>query len=159
MNETNDSNSQSAPSSVGRENVIQFRVRYQETDQMGVVYHGNYFTYFEMGRTELLREATGVSYREVEEDQTMMVVVKAECSYLKPALYDDVLTLKTRVARITKASLEHEHELYRGDELLATGRIRLATVNKQGKIVPVPAWIRDLDANAQLNRSADKATR
>lgn len=143
------SSAQVGASSVGRESVIQFRVRYQETDQMGVVYHGNYFTYFEMGRTELLREATGVSYREVEENQTMMVVVKAECSYIKPAHYDDVLTLKTRVARISKASLEHEHELYRGSELLATGRIRLATVNKQGKIVPVPTWIRELDANAQ----------
>ena len=137
-------NASTNASSVGRESSITFRARYQETDQMGVVYHGNYFTYFEMGRTELLREATGVSYREVEEHQTMMVVVKAECSYIKPARYDDLLTLKTRVARITRASVEHEHELYRGSELLATGRVRLATVNADGKIVPVPDWIRNL---------------
>lgn len=133
-----------ACASIGREGSIQIRVRYQETDQMGVVYHGNYFTYFEMGRTELLREATGVSYRQVEEHETKMVVVKAECNYIHPARYDDLLTLKTRVARITIASIEHEHELYRDGELLATGRIRLATVDSTGKIVPVPKWIRDL---------------
>ena len=114
---------------------------------MGVVYHGNYCTYFEMGRTELLREATGVSYREVEENEAKMVVVKAECNYIRPARYDDLLTLKTRVARVTIASIEHEHELYRDDELLATGRIRLATVDSNGKIVPVPKWIRDLSSS------------
>ena len=124
------------------ENSIQFRVRYQETDQMGVVYHGNYFTYFEMGRTELLRESTGVSYRDLEERNTKMVVVKAECQYVKPAKYDDLLTLKTRVARTTRASVEHEYRLYRDETLLAVGRVRLATVDESGKIVPVPDWIK-----------------
>lgn len=133
--------SDSAKEFVGR---IQFRVRYQETDQMGVVYHGNYFTYFEMGRTELLREATGVSYRDVENNSVKMVVVKAECSYIKPALYDDVLTLETRVEKCTRASLTHAHKLYRGEELLATGRIQLVTINDSGKIVPVPDWIVNL---------------
>lgn len=128
-------------------NKIEIRVRYQETDQMGVVYHGNYFTYFEMGRTELLREATGVSYRDVEEQRVKMVVVKAECSYIKPALYDDVLTLETRMAKCSRASLEHEHKLYRGNELLAIGRIKLATIDANGKIVPVPDWIRNLSVN------------
>ncbi len=111
---------------------------------MGVVYHGNYFIYFEMGRTELLREATGRSYREVEESKVKMVVVNAECSYIKPARYDDLLTLETRVAKSSRASVEHEHKLYRDDELLAVGRIKLVTVNDEGKIVPVPEWIRDL---------------
>jgi|BioPla2DNA2_1021312.scaffolds.fasta_scaffold102020_2 acyl-CoA thioester hydrolase len=123
---------------------IQFRVRYQETDQMGVVYHGNYLTYFEMGRTELLREATGQSYRDVEESKVKMVVVKAECSYIKPAHYDDLLTLETRVAKCTRASLEHEYKLYRDLELLTTGRVRLVTVNDDGKIVPIPEWVRKL---------------
>ncbi len=123
---------------------IQFRVRYQETDHMGVVYHGNYFIYFEMGRTELLREVTGRSYREVEENKIKMVVVKAECSYVKPARYDDLLALETRVVKSSRASVEHEHKLYRGDELLAVGRIKLVTVNDEGKIVPVPEWIRNL---------------
>ncbi|MBP3558027.1 MAG: acyl-CoA thioesterase [Thermoguttaceae bacterium] len=126
------------------EGTIQFRVRYAETDQMGVVYHGNYFTYFEMGRTELLREATGVSYRDVEESATKMVVVKAECSFIKPAKYDDLLTLKTRVLRTTRASLEHEYRLFRDGELLAVGKTKLATVDNAGKIVPVPDWIKNL---------------
>lgn len=128
------------------EGTIQFRVRYAETDQMGVVYHGNYFTYFEMGRTELLREATGVSYRDLEESATKMVVVKAECSFMKPARYDDWLTLKTRVVRTTRASLEHEYRLFRGDELLAVGKTKLATVDADGRIVPVPEWIKRLES-------------
>ena len=111
---------------------------------MGVVYHGNYFAYFEMGRTELLREATGRSYRDVEEDNVRMVVAKVECFYFKPAHYDDLLTLETRVAKCTRASLEHEHKLYRDDELLVVARIKLVTVNDEGKIVPVPEWVRKL---------------
>lgn len=134
----------SETSSEGQVGTIQFRVRYQETDQMGVVYHGNYFAYFEMGRTELLREATGRSYRDVEEDNVRMVVAKVECSYFKPAHYDDLLTLETRVAKCTRASLEHEHKLYRDDELLVVARIKLVTVNDEGKIVPVPEWVRKL---------------
>lgn len=134
--------------SVGYESELQLRVRYQETDQMGVVYHGNYFTYFEMGRTELLREATGVSYRHVEELDVMMVVSEARCQYLKPARYDDLLTLKTRVARITGASLSHEYELYRDDVLLAKGATTLVCVNKEGRIVPVPDWIRNFNKGA-----------
>ena len=134
--------------SVGYESELRLRVRYQETDQMGVVYHGNYFTYFEMGRTELLREATGVSYRHVEELDVMMVVSEARCQYIKPARYDDMLTLKTRVARITGASLSHEYELYRDEELLAKGATTLVCVNKEGRIVPVPDWIRNFNKEA-----------
>ena len=137
------------------EGTIQFRVRYAETDQMGVVYHGNYFTYFEMGRTELLREATGVSYRDVEESATKMVVVKAECNFMKPAKYDDLLTLKTRVLRTTRASLEHEYRLFRDGELLAVGKTKLATVDNSGKIVPVPDWIKNL----ARPRSGEAATK
>ena len=130
--------------SEARVSTIQFRVRYQETDQMGVVYHANYFTYFEMGRTELLREASGVSYRDVEASKTKMVVVKAECSYSKPARYDDLLTLKTRVVGLSFTTIEHEYRLFRDDVLLVVGRVLLATVNEQGKVVPVPKWIKEL---------------
>ena len=122
------------------EHEIQIRVRYEETDQMGVVYHGNYFTYFEVARTELLR-SRGISYREMEESGTFVVVVKAECSYRRPAKYDDLITLKSRVKRITRVRIEHEHEVYRDNELLATGLITLAVVNKDGAIQRVPAWM------------------
>lgn len=123
------------------ESTLTLRVRYQETDQMGVVYHGNYFAWFEMGRTELLRETTGMSYQDLENSNTLMVIIKAECSYHKPAHYDEILTLKTRILRITRVRIEHEYRLYRDTELLATGHTILATVDRSGKIIPVPHFL------------------
>lgn len=120
-----------------REHEIQIRVRYQETDAMGVLHHANYFTYFEMGRTELLR-ANGVAYRDLEESGLLMVIVKIGCSYKRPAKYDDVLTLKTRTVRVTAAKIEHEYQLLRGDELLSEGHSTLACVDRQGKVQRVP---------------------
>ena len=119
---------------------VQVRVRYQETDQMGVVYHGNYFTFFEIGRTEYLR-SNGYTYREMEGGGALAVVVKAECSYRKGAKYDDLLTIQTTIKRITRVKVEYEHHIFRGNELLATGHITLAFVDSQGKIQPVPQWI------------------
>ena len=123
------------------EHQIQIRVRYQETDQMGVVYHGNYFAYFEMGRTEMLRDS-GVRYRDMEERGEFCVVVGVDCSYKKPARYDDLLTLKSRVKKITRVKIEHEHLLYRGDELLAIGHVILAVVDRSGNIQRVPDWMK-----------------
>ena len=121
---------------------IQFRVRYKETDQMGVVYHSNYFAYFEMGRTELMSSLTGVRYRDLEKANVKMVVAAVDCVYHKPAEYDDLLTLKTRASKLGRASLTHEYKLYRGDELLVVGHTKLVTVDPTGKIVPVPDWLR-----------------
>jgi len=121
---------------------VQIRVRYQETDQMGVVYHGNYFTYFEIGRTEYLR-SFGYTYRDMEASGIYAVAVKVECSYHKPAKYDDLLTIKTAIKRITRVKIEYEHHIYRDTELLATGHIILAFVDTEGKIQLVPKWIRD----------------
>jgi len=120
---------------------IQVRVRYQETDQMGIVYHGNYFTFFEIGRTEYLRDC-GYTYREIEASGVFAVAVKAECSYHKAAKYDDLLTIKTTIKRITRVKIEYEHHIYRDTELLATGHITLAFVDVDGKIQLAPKWIR-----------------
>ena len=120
---------------------IQIRVRYQETDAMGVLHHANYFTYFEMGRTELLR-ANGADYRQIEADGTFMVIVRIGCTYKRPARYDDVLRLRTRTSRVTAAKIEHEYELLRGDELLAEGHSTLACVDRQGRVQRVPDWLR-----------------
>jgi acyl-CoA thioester hydrolase len=120
---------------------VQIRVRYKETDQMGVLYHGNYFTFFEVGRTEFLR-SQGYTYREVEESGILGVVVKAECAYHKPAKYDDLLTIQTTITNITKAKIEYEHKVLRNNEQLATGHITLAFINKEGKIQRVPEIIR-----------------
>lgn len=123
------------------EHEIQIRVRYQETDAMGVLHHANYFTYFEMGRTELLR-ASGHDYRQVEESGIFMVIVDVGCRYRRPARYDDVLRLKTRLKCVTAAKIEHDYELYRGDELLAEGRSVLACVDREGHLQRVPDWLR-----------------
>ena len=119
---------------------LPIRVRYQETDQMGVVYHANYLTYFEMGRTEALR-SLGRTYRDMEESGLFCVIVKAECSYKKPAKYDDLLTLKVILRRVTRVKIEHEYQLFRDGELLATGKTVLAVVNREGVISPVPVWM------------------
>jgi len=120
-----------------KQHEIEIRVRYQETDPMGFLHHANYFTYFEIGRTELFR-AGGGDYRRMEEEGLLVVVVKAECRYHRPARYDDVLRLRTTVTRITAAKIEHEYELFRGAELLAIGHVTLAVVNRSGIVQPVP---------------------
>lgn len=119
------------------EHEIQIRVRYSETDAMGFLHHGHYFAYFEMGRTELLR-AQGGNYREMEDSGLYMVVVNIECKYRKPARYDDVLILKTRVSRVTPAKLEHEYQLYRDGELLTEARSMLACVDREGSVQRIP---------------------
>lgn len=115
----------------------EIRVRYAETDAMGFLHHSNYLTYFEIGRTELFRSAGG-SYRAVEEGGLFLVVVKVNVHFRRPARYDDVLRLKTTISRITPARIEHEYELYRGDELLTTGNSTLACVNAGGQAVALP---------------------
>jgi len=120
---------------------IEIRVRYQETDGQGVLHHANYFTYFEIGRTELMR-ASGKDYRSFEEGGLMMVVVHIECRYRRPARYDDVLRLRTSTVRVTAAKIEHAYELFRGAELLAEGKSTLACVDKSGTIQRVPEWLR-----------------
>lgn len=107
---------------------------------MGVVYHGNYFTFFEIGRTEYLR-SSGYTYRDMEATGAFAVVVKAECSYRKGAKYDDLLTIQTTIKRITRVKVEYEHHIFRNNELLATGYITLAFVDSEGKLRLVPKWI------------------
>jgi len=127
-----------------RELDVEIRVRYQETDAMGFLHHANYFTYFEIGRTELLR-ATGRDYRQVEEDGLFMVVVKIDCSYKLPARYDDVLILRTSVTRITAAKIEHTYQVFRGEDLLTEGHSTLACVDRQGRVQRVPDWLREAE--------------
>ena len=125
------------------EHEIEIRVRYNETDSMGFLHHGNYFAYFEMGRTELLR-AQGGNYRQMEEEGWLMVVVSVECKYRKPARYDDVLTLKTRIARVTPAKLEHEYRIYRDGELLTEARSVLACVDRKGIVQRIPEAFQEI---------------
>ena len=115
------------------EHEIEIRVRYSETDAMGVLHHSRYLNYFEMGRTELLR-ASGGSYREMEERGRFLVVTKVAVQYRSPARYDDLLSLRTKLARISFAKLEHSYELLRGDQLLTRAETTLACVDREGKV-------------------------
>src|SRR4051794_38675958 len=104
-------------------NEVRVRVRYAETDQMGVVYHSNYLIWMEMGRVELCRDL-GVRYRDMEEqDGILPTVAAAECRFLFPARYDDEILVRTVVARATSRLLEFGYEILNADteRVLATG--------------------------------------
>jgi acyl-CoA thioester hydrolase len=116
---------------------IQIRVRYAETDPMGCLHHSHYFTYFEIGRTELLR-SQGWTYREIEERGNFIVVVKISCRFRQPARYDDLLTLQTWLKRVTRARIEHRYELWRDDTLLAEAESTLACVDREGRLQLIP---------------------
>ena len=115
-----------------RQHDIQIRVRYQETDGQGRVHHANYFTYFELGRIEILR-AAGMSYRSVEEAGYDLVVAEIGCEYFLPAVFDDVLTLRTTVVRAKGARIEHQYEVFRDADLLARGRSVVACIDRTGE--------------------------
>ncbi len=124
------------------EHNLEIRVRYQETDAMGLLHHANYFTFFEMGRTELLREC-GMSYREFEAGGLFMVVVRINCRYRRPVRYDDLLRLHTRVSKVTAGKIEHVYQVFRGQELVAEAESTLACVDRDGVLQRVPQWLRE----------------
>ena len=123
-----------------REHEIEIRVRYRETDPMGLLHHSNYLTYFEIARTELLR-ASGGNYRRMEEEGRYIVVVRAECHFQRPAHYDDLLRIRTTVTRVTPVKIQHEYQVFRDTQRLAMGRVTLAMVDRDGKVCQVPQWM------------------
>lgn len=119
---------------------INIRVRYAETDRMGLVHHANYFVYFEMGRTELLRQH-GFSYRDVEDAGHFLVIADVSCKFKRPAYYDDLLTLRTSVARITHVKIVHTYQVFRDGLLLAEGQSTLACVDRDGRPQALPSTL------------------
>ncbi|MBK7289514.1 MAG: acyl-CoA thioesterase [Chitinophagaceae bacterium] len=111
----------------------QIRVRYAETDQMGIVYHGNYIPYFESSRAEAIREL-GYTYADMEKMGIIMPVVDVHCRYLRPAKYDDLLTVKTILKELpVHHKIEFHHEVYNeAEELLVTGKIILYFMEADG---------------------------
>jgi acyl-CoA thioester hydrolase len=106
-----------------------FRVRYSETDQMGYVYYGNYAQYFEVGRVEWLRNI-GISYKSMEENGIMLPVINLNINYLKPAKYDDLLTLKTTLIKKPSVRIEFYYELFNEyQELLLTASTTLVFID------------------------------
>jgi acyl-CoA thioester hydrolase len=121
------------------------RVIYGDTDQMGVVYHANYFRYFEFSRMEFFR-ARGGSYRDMEREGFMLPIFEASCQYKAPAHYDDVLLIRPRVSELRRASILFTYEVVREDApstLLCTGQTHHACVGKDGRPRRLPdAFVR-----------------
>ena len=118
----------------------EIRVRYAETDKMGIVHHSNYLIWFEAGRSELCR-ARGFSYKEMEEqDNALMVVAETYCRYKSPAYYEDVLTVRTQVAEIRSRSIRFIYEIVRAsdDTLLAEGETLHLVTDQDKKVKLIP---------------------
>ena len=119
---------------------VTVRVRYAETDQMGVVYHSNYFIWFEVGRVELMR-TLGFDYKRMElDDDTFIVVADAHCRYHHPARYDELLTIRTRILEAKTRTLKFGYELLRqhDQKLLATGQTIHVACNRAGHVKQFP---------------------
>jgi acyl-CoA thioester hydrolase len=119
---------------------ITIRVRYAETDRMGLLHHANYIVYFEQGRTELLR-ANGLSYRDLEDQGYLLVITHLDVRYRGPAYFDDLLTLRTTVTRTTTVRIDHHYELFRDGTLVAEGTTTLACVDRDGRPQPLPDFL------------------
>lgn len=135
------------------------RVRYAETDQMGVVYHSNFFVWFEVGRVEMLR-SLGVSYKQMEiEDDSHIVVVEVNCIYKKPARYDDMLRIRTRVAEARTRTMRFTYEVFNdaSGDLLATGETHHVVCDSAGRPKTLPEKYRALiDGSAKAAQPAPK---
>lgn len=108
------------------------KVRYAETDQMGVVYHGNYAEYYEIARTECFEACSGITYASMEEDGVMLPILELQSKYLKPAFYNQVLTIKSIVKQLPSVRLHVEYEIYNeAEELINIGKTTLVFVDKR----------------------------
>ena len=123
---------------------IQIRVRYGETDQMGVVYHGNYALYLEMGRIEWLRKL-GISYKKMEDEGIMLPVVSLTINYKKPAGYDDLIIVKTQLKKIPTVKIEFDYEITNANgDILTTASTILVFIDKTtNRPVRAPKYILD----------------
>jgi len=119
------------------------RVRYAETDQMGVAHHGEYFTWFEVGRTDLLR-GLGMTYRDLEQQGLRLPVIEAQARFYSPAYYDDLLEIRTRVTGLTGVRVSFAYEVHRSGTLraLAVASTAHAAVDPSGRPRRLPAELR-----------------
>ena len=138
---------------------FEIRVRYGDTDQMGFAYYGNYMRWFEIGRAELMR-AMGRSYRDVEAEGTQLPVVEANCRYLKPARYDELVVICTAVAHLGRASVRFAYRVESGEsnDLLAHGHTEHCFMDRDGRPTRPPAELREMFDRALTLDSASKST-
>ena len=125
-----------------KNSVTKLRVRYSETDQMGVVYYGNYAQYLEQGRTDWLR-SLGLTYKFMEEHQVMLPVINLNIDYKKPAKYDDLLTIKTSLLEIPSVKIKFYYEIHnQDDELLVTASTSLVFIDSiTRKLIKAPDYL------------------
>lgn len=131
----------------GRVSASTVRVRYAETDKMGVVYYANYLVWFEVGRTDWLRD-TGWTYRAMEADGFLLPVIEAHCEYKQGARYDDELEIRTRASLVSPVRIQFDYEVARPADgmVLALGHTVHATIGPAGKPARLPERIKDLFA-------------
>lgn len=130
------------PSSVSR-----LRVRYAETDKMGIVYYANYLVWFEVARADLLR-SLGWSYRDMELAGVSLPVIEAHCTYLRPARYDDEIDVKTEGRMLSPVRMEFEYQIVKSDDgtVAAEGKTVHAALDASGKPCRLPARVREVFA-------------
>ncbi len=116
---------------------LQVRVRYAECDAFGILHHAKYFEYFEMARTELLRDQ-GIRYRDLEARGVFFVVAQIECRYRAPIRYDDIVTLRTWVTRKTRTRVDHAYEVLVDGRLVCEATSTLACVGGDGRPILMP---------------------
>ena len=123
---------------------IQHRIRYADTDQMGVVYYGNYAILYEIGRTELMR-TLGITYAEIEENGFLMPAIELNSHYIRPLKYDELVTIRTSVKKLPAATIIFDHEILNPtNEVCNRGWVKLGFINKTtGKPTRIPAMILD----------------
>lgn len=133
---------------------LETRVLYADTDQMGVAYHGTFFRWFEAGRANYMRRR-GSSYHEVERSGLQLPVIEAHADYIRPARYDEVLTIKAWIGELGLAQLRFEYEVSRNGEALVRGFTRHASVGKDGRPTRLPDRVRHaLESQEQETRGA-----
>ena len=137
----------------------EIRVRYAETDKMGIVHHSNYLVWFEFGRSEFCR-ARDFSYKEMEEkDNALMVVAESYCRYKSPAHYEDVLIIRTKVAELRSRSLRFVYEIYRPSDqlLLAEGETLHLVTDTNKKVRTMPEIYREKLLAAEIDDEEEDA--
>lgn len=137
----------SGPSAQRRQTTSVVRVRYAETDKMGIVYYANYLIWFEIGRTDWLRD-TGWTYRSMEEDGIQLPVIEARCEYRQGARYDDEVEIRTRARKLSPVRVQFDYEAVRRADgaVLASGHTVHAAVDRSGRPVRMPDRVKDLFA-------------
>jgi acyl-CoA thioester hydrolase len=124
---------------------LEVRVRYAETDRMGVLHHSRMFVLLELARTEMLRQH-GMNYRQMEDEGWFLVISKLSCHFKSPAYYDDVLLIDTKVVRMTHTRIDHTYRVMRqsNGDLVAEAETTLACVDRQGNMQRIPDKLKEL---------------